>query len=92
MILFTLQLGPHRKISHSEIWKVDDNRIAELGEGSDLELVGDCARIFRMDASNLPLSAERSASAHVNEIPENDPDVTSDSGNLARVHTILLER
>jgi hypothetical protein len=46
MILFTLQPGPHRKISHSEIWKVDENRIAELGQASDLALVGDCAFYF----------------------------------------------
>ena len=46
LILFTLQPGPHRKISHSEIWKVDENRISELGEGSALALVGDCALYF----------------------------------------------
>jgi hypothetical protein len=32
LILFTLHPGPHRKISHSEIWKVKENRIAELGQ------------------------------------------------------------
>jgi hypothetical protein len=46
MILFALQPGPHRKISHSEIWKVKENRIAELGQASDLALVGDCAIYF----------------------------------------------
>ena len=43
LILFTLHPGTHRKISHSKIWKVADNRIAELGQASDLALVGDCA-------------------------------------------------
>jgi hypothetical protein len=46
MILFTLQPGPHRKISHSEIWKVNENRINELGEGLDLARVGDCTIYF----------------------------------------------
>ena len=43
MILFTLNPGPHHKISHSEIWKVTENRISELGEASNLARVGDCS-------------------------------------------------
>ncbi len=41
-----LQPGPHRKISHSEIWKVDENRIAELDQDPELALVGDCTIYF----------------------------------------------
>jgi len=43
VILFTLNPGPHHKISHSEIWKVTENRISELGEVSNLARVGDCS-------------------------------------------------
>ena len=46
MIFFVRNPGPHCKISHSEIWKVNENRISELGEASDLERVGDCAIYF----------------------------------------------
>jgi hypothetical protein len=46
MILFARNPGPHYKISHSEIWKVNENRISELGEASELARVGDCAIYF----------------------------------------------
>jgi hypothetical protein len=46
MILFTLNPGPHHKISHSDIWKVNENRISELGEASNLARVGDCSLYF----------------------------------------------
>ena len=46
MVLFTLNPGPHGKISHSEIWEVDENRIGELGEASELAQVGDCTIYF----------------------------------------------
>jgi hypothetical protein len=46
MILFVRNPGPHRKISHSEIWKVNENHISDLGEASDLARVGDCIIYF----------------------------------------------
>jgi len=46
MILFTLNPGPHHKISHSEIWKVSENRISESGEASNVARVGDCSLYF----------------------------------------------
>jgi hypothetical protein len=46
MILFVLNPGPHYRISHSEIWKVNENRTSELGEASDLARIGDCAIYF----------------------------------------------
>ena len=46
MILFARNPGPHCKISHSEIWGVNESRISELGEASNLVRVGDCAIYF----------------------------------------------
>lgn len=46
MIVFALNPGPQHKISHSEIWKVNQNRIGELGEASDLARVGDGSIYF----------------------------------------------
>ena len=46
MILFALNPSPHGKISHSEIWKVKENRIRELGEPSKLARVGDSSIYF----------------------------------------------
>ena len=46
LVLFSLNPGPFGKISHSEIWEVDENRITELGEASELAQVGDCTIYF----------------------------------------------
>jgi hypothetical protein len=46
MILFALKPGPFRKVSHSEVWKVNANRITELGEPSNLARLGDSIIYF----------------------------------------------
>ena len=40
LILFALNPGPHRRISHSSICEVDEKRLRELGPATDFNRVG----------------------------------------------------
>src|SRR3954447_13216774 len=40
LILFIINPGPHRRISHSSICKVDEGRLNELGPAIDFNRVG----------------------------------------------------
>ena len=45
-ILFVLNPGPHRKISHSSIWVVTEEEMHKPGKASDYRRVGDCEIYF----------------------------------------------
>ena len=40
LILFSVNPGPHRRISHFNICEVDEKRLRELGPATDLNRVG----------------------------------------------------
>jgi len=40
LILFSVNPGPHRRISHSSIGEVDEKRLRELGPATDFNRVG----------------------------------------------------
>jgi len=40
LILFSVNPGPHRRISHSNICEVDEKRLRELGPATDFNRVG----------------------------------------------------
>lgn len=40
LILFLINPGPHRRISHSSIYKADERRLQELAPASDFNRVG----------------------------------------------------
>jgi hypothetical protein len=40
LILFSVNPGPHRRISHSSIGEVDEKRLHELGPATDFNRVG----------------------------------------------------
>jgi hypothetical protein len=40
LILFLINPGPHRRISHSSICKADERRLHELGPATDFNRVG----------------------------------------------------
>jgi hypothetical protein len=40
LILFALNPGPHRRISHSSIREVDEKSLRELGPATDFHLIG----------------------------------------------------
>ena len=40
LILFSVNLGPHRRISHSTIYEVNEERLRELGPTTDFHFVG----------------------------------------------------
>jgi hypothetical protein len=40
LILFSVNPGPHRRISHSNICEVDEKRMRELGPATDFIRVG----------------------------------------------------
>jgi hypothetical protein len=42
LILFLINPGPHWRISHSSICKVDEGRLYELGPTTDFNRVGNC--------------------------------------------------
>ncbi|MFY9984514.1 MAG: hypothetical protein WAK31_07130 [Chthoniobacterales bacterium] len=42
LILFLINPGPHRRISHSSICKVDEGRLYELGPTTVFNRVGNC--------------------------------------------------
>ena len=45
-ILFVLNPGPHRKISHSSIWVVTEEEMHKPGKASDYRRVGDSEIYF----------------------------------------------
>ena len=45
-ILFVLNPGPHRGISHSSIWNVTEEELHKRGKASDYNRVGDCEMYF----------------------------------------------
>jgi hypothetical protein len=45
-ILFVINPGPHRKISHSSIWSVSEEIFGKAGSASDYHQVGDCEIFF----------------------------------------------
>ena len=48
-ILFVLNPGPHRKISHSSIWVVSKEAIHKAGAPLDRHRVGDCEILCHRD-------------------------------------------
>jgi hypothetical protein len=40
LVLFLINPGPHRRVSHSSIWKVAEERLHELGPATDFNRVG----------------------------------------------------
>jgi hypothetical protein len=40
LVLFSVNPGPHRRISHSSIFEVDEKRLPELGPAADFNRVG----------------------------------------------------
>jgi hypothetical protein len=40
LVLFSVNPGPHRRISHSSIGEVDEKRLRELGPATDFNRVG----------------------------------------------------
>ena len=42
LVLFLINPGPHRRISHSSICKVDAGRLHKLAPATDLNRVGNC--------------------------------------------------
>jgi hypothetical protein len=42
LVLFLINPGPHRRISHSSICKVDAGRLHELAPAADFNRVGNC--------------------------------------------------
>jgi len=45
-VLFLINPGPVRKISHSAIWNVTEGDLHKLGKASDCHRVGDCEIYF----------------------------------------------
>ena len=48
-ILFVLNPGPHRSISHSSVWVVGEETFEKAGAPLDRHRVGDCEILFRRD-------------------------------------------
>ena len=46
LILFLINPGPHRRISHSSICKADERRLHELGPATDFNRVGNSEVYF----------------------------------------------
>jgi hypothetical protein len=45
-VLFVINPGPCRKISHSSIWNVTEEELRKPGKASDYRRVGDCEIYF----------------------------------------------
>ncbi|MBV8278658.1 MAG: hypothetical protein JO170_25825 [Verrucomicrobia bacterium] len=45
-VLFVINPGPYRKISHSTIWNVAEEDLQKAGKASDYHRVGDCEIYF----------------------------------------------
>jgi hypothetical protein len=45
-VLFVINPGPYRKISHSSIWNVTEEELHKPGKASDYRRVGDCEIYF----------------------------------------------
>ena len=45
-VLFVINPGPHRKISHSSIWNVTEEELHKRGKASDYHRIGDCEIYF----------------------------------------------
>ena len=45
-VLFVINPGPHRKISHSSIWSLSEETFQEAAIASDQHRVGDCEIFF----------------------------------------------
>jgi hypothetical protein len=48
-VLFVINPGPHRKISHSSIWSVSEETFQKAGTAPDQHRVGDCEIFFNPD-------------------------------------------
>jgi hypothetical protein len=48
-VLFVINPGPNRKISHSSIWSVSEEAFQKAGTASDQHRVGDCEIFFYRD-------------------------------------------
>ncbi|MBV9128843.1 MAG: hypothetical protein JO298_00465 [Verrucomicrobia bacterium] len=46
LVLFIINPGPNRRIAHSNIWKVDEQRLNELGPAKNVDLVGNSKMYF----------------------------------------------
>lgn len=46
LVLFLINPGPHRRISHSSICKADERRLQELGPSADFKRVGNSEVYF----------------------------------------------
>ena len=45
-VLFVINPGPHRKISHSSIWNVTEEELDKRAKASDYHRIGDCEIYF----------------------------------------------
>ena len=45
-VLFVINPGPYRNISHSSIWNVTEEELHKRGKASDYNRVGDCEMYF----------------------------------------------
>ena len=45
-VLFVINPGPCRTISHSRIWNIPEEQLHKLGKASDYHRVGDCEIYF----------------------------------------------
>ena len=45
-VLFVINPGPYRKISHSSIWNVAEEELHKRAKASDYRQVGDCEIFF----------------------------------------------
>ena len=45
-VLFVINPGPYRQISHSSIWNVTEEELHKPGKASDYRRVGDCEIYF----------------------------------------------
>ena len=48
-VLFVINSGPNKKISHSSIWSVSEETFQKAGTASDQHRVGDCEMFFYRD-------------------------------------------
>ena len=46
LVLFVVNPGPNRRIADSKIWKVEEQRLSELGEAKDIGRIGSAQIYF----------------------------------------------
>jgi hypothetical protein len=46
LVLFVVNPGPNRRIAHSKIWKVDEQRLSQLGLAKNIDRIGNSKIYF----------------------------------------------